>query len=96
MKRVHNSDIQCSVFATGPMGDEHICGLAARVWQQGSSLTGWPQAGGHCSAVEFVSEPVVPGDPLAVPGTVHRVVTEPVTVSAARRAGSVPGIDGVT
>ena len=78
------------------MGDEHIGGFAARVGQEGSSLSGGAKAGGHCRVVELVPEPVVSGNPLALAGTVHGVVTEPVTVLAACETGSILGKDRVT
>ena len=96
MEGINHCDIKCSVFTTCPMGDEHIGWFATRVGQEGSSFPGGPKAGSHCRVVELVPEPIVPGNPLAMPGTVHGVVTKPVAVSAAGRAGSVSGIDWVT
>ena len=78
------------------MRDEHVGRFATGVRQESPSLPGRPKAGSHGRVVELVSEPVVSGNPLTMPGTVHGVVTEPVTELAACRAGSVFGINWVT
>ena len=92
MEGINHCDIKCSVFTTCPMGDEHIGWFATRVGQEGSSFPGGPKAGSHCRVVELVPEPIVPGNPLAMPGTVHGVVAESVTVLATCRAGSILGV----
>ena len=78
------------------MWDEHISRLSSRAGEEGSPLFAGSQAGSNSSVKKLVSEPVVPGNSLTMPGTIEGMVSQAVTGSAACRARAVSGVDRVT
>ena len=63
-----HSHVQGRISPIGPARDEDISWPPPFPWQQKATLFGWSQRSSCCCAVEEVSEAVVPGDPLPLPG----------------------------